>query len=145
MIFKEYFCHLHFLVHDSQHGQETSVTKPKVHQDSFTLSHFHHKLDKYANRESQREDSKKNITKEEDSDDKMLQTDNEAIWTTEAGPKEDLKTVSVCSGTKLGHELDVGTDRNVDTCKQEHDSDVSDQEVVSVGFIRGIFGVLYKG
>ncbi len=133
------------MVHGSQHGQETSVTKPKVHQDSFTLSHFHHKLYKYANREIQREDSKKNITKEEDSDEMMLQTDNEAIWTTEAGPKEDLKTVRVCSGTKLGHELDVGTDRNVDTCKQEHDSDVSGQEVVSVGFIRGIFGVLYKG
>ncbi len=142
MIFKEYFCHLHFLVNGRQHGQETSETKPKKQEDSFTVSHFHHKLDKNTNRESQREDSKKKTTK--DSDDKMLQTGNEAIWTTEAGPKEDLKTVSVCSGTELGHELDVGTDRNVDTCKQEHDS-VSDQEEVSVGFIRGIFGVLYKG
>ncbi|XP_058644959.1 microtubule-associated protein futsch isoform X5 [Onychostoma macrolepis] len=125
------------LLDRGQHGQETPETKPKEQEDSYTLSH---KLDKYANRESQREDSKKKTTEEEDSEDKMLQTGNETIWTTEAGPKEDLKTVSICSGT----ELDVGTDRNVDTCKQEHDS-VSDQEEVSVGFIRGIFGVLYKG
>ncbi|XP_016383837.1 uncharacterized protein ehbp1l1b isoform X7 [Sinocyclocheilus rhinocerous] len=127
-----------------QHGKETSETKPKEQEDSFTLSHFHHKLDKNANKESQREDHKKKTTKEEDSDDKMLQTGNETIWTTEAGPKEDLKTVSVCSETELGLKLEIGTDRNVDTCIQEHDS-VSNQEEVSVGFIRGIFGVLYKG
>ncbi|XP_016348989.1 EH domain-binding protein 1-like protein 1 isoform X8 [Sinocyclocheilus anshuiensis] len=127
-----------------QHGQETSETKPKEREDSFTLSHFHHKLDKNANKESQREDHKKKTTKEEDSDDKMLQTGNETIWTTEAGPKEDLKTVSVCSETELGLKLEIGTDRNVDTCIQEHDS-VSNQEEVSVGFIRGMFGVLYKG
>lgn len=144
MIFKEYFCHLHFLVHGSQHGKETSEIKSKEQEDSFTLSHFHQKLDKNANKDCKREDSKKKTTKEEDSDDKMLQTGNETIWTTEAGPKEDLKTVSVYSETELGLELDVGTDRNVDSCIEEHDS-VSNQEEVSVGFIRGIFGVLYKG
>ncbi|XP_016085175.1 EH domain-binding protein 1-like protein 1 isoform X10 [Sinocyclocheilus grahami] len=127
-----------------QHGQETSETKPKEQEDSFTLSNFHHKLNKNANKESQRDDHKKKTTKEEDSDDKTLQTGNETIWTTEAGPKEDLKTVSVCSETELGIKLEIGTDRNVDTCIQEHDS-VSNQEEVSVGFIRGIFGVLYKG
>lgn len=141
MIFKEYSRHLHFLVHGSQHGQETSENKPTEQEDSFTLSHFHHKLDKNANKESQREDSKEKTNKEEDSDNKMLQTGCETIWT-QAGPKEDLK--SVRSGTELGREPDVGTDRNMDTCKQEPDS-VSDQEDVSVGFIRGIFGVLYKG
>ncbi|KAI2659791.1 EH domain-binding protein 1-like protein 1 [Labeo rohita] len=124
-----------------QHGQETSENKPTEQEDSFTLSHFHHKLDKNANKESQREDSKEKTNKEEDSDNKMLQTGCETIWT-QAGPKEDLK--SVRSGTELGREPDVGTDRNMDTCKQEPDS-VSDQEDVSVGFIRGIFGVLYKG
>ncbi|KAK2871123.1 hypothetical protein Q8A67_023650 [Cirrhinus molitorella] len=125
-----------------QREQETSETKPK--EQDFTLSHFHHKLDKNVNKESQREGNKEKTNKEEDSEDKMLQTASETIWTTQAGPKEDLKTVSVCSGTELGLELDEGTDRNVDTCIQEHDS-VSDQEEVSVGFIRGIFGVLYKG
>ncbi|XP_042588539.1 uncharacterized protein ehbp1l1b isoform X4 [Cyprinus carpio] len=127
-----------------QHGKETSEIKSKEQEDSFTLSHFHQKLDKNANKDCKREDSKKKTTKEEDSDDKMLQTGNETIWTTEAGPKEDLKTVSVYSETELGLELDVGTDRNVDSCIEEHDS-VSNQEEVSVGFIRGIFGVLYKG
>ncbi|XP_052422516.1 microtubule-associated protein 1B isoform X2 [Carassius gibelio] len=127
-----------------QHGQKTSETKPKEQGDSFTLSHFHNKLHKNPNKESQREDSKMKTNKDKDSDDKMLQTGNETIWATEAGPKEDQKTVSVCLETKLGLELDVGTDRNVDTCIQEHDS-VSNQEEVSVGFIRGIFGVLYKG
>ncbi|XP_059394952.1 calponin homology domain-containing protein DDB_G0272472 isoform X10 [Carassius carassius] len=127
-----------------QHGQESSETKPKEQEDSFTLSHFHHKLDKNPNKESQREDSKKKTTEDKDSDDKTLQTGNETIWTTEAGPKEDRKTVSVCLETELGLEHDVGTDRNVDTCIQEHDS-VSNQEEVSVGFIQGIFGVLYKG
>ncbi|KAL1266589.1 hypothetical protein QQF64_002264, partial [Cirrhinus molitorella] len=125
-----------------QREQETSETKPK--EQDFTLSHFHHKLDKNVNKESQREGNKEKTNKEEDSEDKMLQTASETIWTTQAGPKEDLKTVSVCSGTELGLELDERTDRNVDTCIQEHDS-VSDQEEVSVGFIRGIFGVLYKG
>ncbi|XP_016093305.1 uncharacterized protein [Sinocyclocheilus grahami] len=127
-----------------QCGQEMSETKLKAQEDSFALSHSHHKLDKNANRESQREDNKEKTTKEEDSDDKMPQTGSETIWATQAGPKEDVKTVSVCSGTELGLELDVGTDRNVDTCIQEHDS-VSDQEEVSVGFIRGMFCVLYKG
>uniref|UniRef100_A0A8C2EV77 EH domain-binding protein 1-like protein 1 n=1 Tax=Cyprinus carpio TaxID=7962 RepID=A0A8C2EV77_CYPCA len=74
----------------------------------------------------------------------MPQTGSNTIWATQAGPKEDLKTVGVCSGTGLGLELDVGTDRNMATCIQEHDS-VSDQKEVSVGFIQGIFGVLYKG
>uniref|UniRef100_A0A8C1TCP4 EH domain binding protein 1-like 1b n=1 Tax=Cyprinus carpio TaxID=7962 RepID=A0A8C1TCP4_CYPCA len=120
-----------------QSGQETSETKLKEQKDSFT----HHKLDKNAN---QREDNKEKTTKEEDSDDKMPQTGSKTIWATQAGPKEDLKTVGVCSGTGLGLELDVGTDRNVATCIQEHDS-VSDQKEVSVGFIQGIFGVLYKG
>uniref|UniRef100_A0A9J8AFN3 EH domain binding protein 1-like 1b n=1 Tax=Cyprinus carpio carpio TaxID=630221 RepID=A0A9J8AFN3_CYPCA len=120
-----------------QSGQETSETKLKEQKDSFT----HHKLDKNAN---QREDNKEKTTKKEDSDDKMPQTGSNTIWATQAGPKEDLKTVGVCSGTGLGLELDVGTDRNVATCIQEHDS-VSDQKEVSVGFIQGIFGVLYKG
>ncbi|XP_042621075.1 titin-like isoform X3 [Cyprinus carpio] len=120
-----------------QSGQETSETKLKEQKDSFT----HHKLDKNAN---QREDNKEKTTKEEDSDEKMPQTGSNTIWATQAGPKEDLKTVGVCSGTGLGLELDVGTDRNVATCIQEHDS-VSDQKEVSVGFIQGIFGVLYKG
>ncbi|XP_026075584.1 uncharacterized protein LOC113054329 isoform X3 [Carassius auratus] len=106
-----------------QRGQETSETKLKEQENSFTLSHSHHKLD---------------------SDDKMPQTGSETIWATQAGPKEDLPTLSFCSGTGLGLELDVRTDRNVDTCIQEHDS-VSDQEEESVGIIRGIFGVLYKG
>ncbi|XP_052464122.1 EH domain-binding protein 1-like protein 1 isoform X9 [Carassius gibelio] len=106
-----------------QRGQKTSETKLKEQENSFTLSHSHHKLD---------------------SDDKMPQTGSETIWATQAGPKEDLPTLSFCSGTGLGLELDVGTDRNVDTCIQEHDS-VSDQEEESVGIIRGIFGVLYKG
>ncbi|XP_043105850.1 nascent polypeptide-associated complex subunit alpha, muscle-specific form isoform X8 [Puntigrus tetrazona] len=127
-----------------QHGHKASETKPKEQEDSFTMSHFHYKLEKNAKREGQREDSKEKTTKEEVSDDTILQTGNETIWTTEAAPKEDLKTVSVCSGTELGLELNVGTEKNLDTCTQEQDS-VSDQEEVSVGFIRGIFGVLYKG
>ncbi|CAM4729974.1 unnamed protein product [Leuciscus chuanchicus] len=128
-----------------QRGQETSETKPEEQKDSFDLSPFHHNLNKNAIRESQREKNKEKTPEVEDSDDKMLlQTGSERIWTTQAGPKEDLRTVGVCSGTELGLEIDVGTDRTMDTCKQELDS-VSDQEEVSVGFIRGIFGVLYKG
>ncbi|XP_056103638.1 uncharacterized protein ehbp1l1b isoform X5 [Rhinichthys klamathensis goyatoka] len=128
-----------------QCGQETSETKQEGQKDSFVLSPFHHNLTKNAIRESQREKNKEKTPEVEDSDDKMLlQTGSERIWTTQAGPKEDLRTVGVCSGTELGLEIDVGTDKAMDTCKQELDS-VSDQEEVSVGFIRGIFGVLYKG
>ncbi|XDV54255.1 hypothetical protein PO909_022584 [Leuciscus waleckii] len=128
-----------------QRGQETSETKPEEQKDSFDLSPFHHNLNKNAIRESQREKNKEKTPEVEDSDDKMLlQTGSERSWTTQAGPKEDLRTVGVCSGTELGLEIDVGTDRTMDTCKQELDS-VSDQEEVSIGFIRGIFGVLYKG
>lgn len=133
------------MVHGSQHGQETSETKPEEQKDSFDLSPFHHNLNRNAIRESQREKNKEKTPDVEDLDDKMLlQTGSERVWTTQAGPKEDLRTVGVCSGTELGLEIDVGTDRTMDTCKQELDS-VSDQEEVSVGFISGIFGVLYKG
>ncbi|XP_077098716.1 EH domain-binding protein 1-like protein 1 isoform X8 [Siphateles boraxobius] len=128
-----------------QRGQETSETKPEEQKDSFDLSSFHHNLNKNAIRESQREKNKEKTPEVEDSDDKMLlQTGSERIWTTQAGPKEDLRTLGVCSGTELGLEIDVGTDRTMDTWKQELDS-VSDQEEVSVGFIRGFFGVLFKG
>ncbi|KAK7120545.1 hypothetical protein R3I94_020522 [Phoxinus phoxinus] len=128
-----------------QRGQETSETKPEEQKDSFNLSPFHHNLNKNAIRESQREINEEKTPEVEDSDDKMLlQTGSERIWTTQAGPKEDLRTEGVCSGTELGLEIDVGTDRTIDTSKQELDS-VFDQEEVSVGFIRGIFGVLYKG
>ncbi|KAK7125780.1 hypothetical protein R3I93_021218 [Phoxinus phoxinus] len=128
-----------------QRGQETSETKPEEQKDSFDLSPFHHNLNKNAIRESQREINEEKTPEVEDSDDKMLlQTGSERIWTTQAGPKEDLRTEGVCSGTELGLEIDVGTDRTIDTSKQELDS-VFDQEEVSVGFIRGIFGVLYKG
>lgn len=106
---------------------------------------FHHKPVKNAIRERQTEEKKEKITEVEDLDDKKtLQTGSETIWTTKAGPKEDLKTEGVCSGTEPGLELDEGTDRTIDTCIQEHDS-ISDREEVSVGFIQGIFGVLYKG
>ncbi|XP_051973607.1 EH domain-binding protein 1-like protein 1 isoform X8 [Xyrauchen texanus] len=98
-------------------------------------------------------------TTEEDSDDKkMPQTDSKTIWTTQAGHETEdsklspalaaLEIESVCSGkgTEIGLELDVRTDRSVDTCVEEHNSEqVSEQGEVSVGFIRGIFGVLYKG
>lgn len=145
MIFKEYSCHLYFLVHGSQRGQETSENKPEEQKDSFALPPFHCKLVKNAIRERQTEEKKEEVTEVEDFDDKQtLQTGNETIWTTQAGPKEDLKTEGVCSGTESGLELDEGTDRTTDTCIQEHDS-ISDQEEVSVGFIQGIFGVLYKG
>ncbi|XP_051763746.1 uncharacterized protein ehbp1l1b isoform X5 [Ctenopharyngodon idella] len=128
-----------------QRGQETSENKPEEQKDSFALPPFHHKLVKNAIRERQTEEKKETITEVEDLDDKkMLQTGNERIWTTQAGPKEDLKTEGVCSGTEPGLELDVGTDRTMDTCIPEHDT-ISDQEEVSVGFIQGIFGVLYKG
>ncbi|XP_051539451.1 uncharacterized protein LOC127432424 [Myxocyprinus asiaticus] len=85
-----------------------------------------------------------------------MHTDSETTWTTQAGHKvEDsqlspalasFETEGVCSGngTELGLELDVGTDRSVDTSLEKQDS-VSEQGQVSVGFIRGIFGVLYKG
>jgi len=133
------------LVHGSQREQETSEIKQEEQKESFDSSPFHHNLNKNAIRESQREKNQEKTPEVEDSEDKMLlQTGSERIWTTQAGPKEDLRTVGVCSGTELGLEIDVGTDKTMDTCKQELDS-VSDQEEVSVGFIRGIFGVLYKG
>lgn len=145
MIFKEYSCHLRFLVHGSQRGQETSENKPEEQKDSFALAPFHRKPVKNATRERQTEEKKEKIAEVEDLDDKKtLQTGNETNWTTQAGPKEDLKTEGVCSGTEPGLEPDEGTDRTIDTCIQEHDS-ISDQEEVSVGFIQGIFGVLYKG
>jgi len=133
------------LVHGSQREQETSEIKQEEQKESFDSSPFHHNLNKNAIRERQREKNQEKTPEVEDSEDKMLlQTGSERIWTTQAGPKEDLRTVGVCSGTELGLEIDVGTDKTMDTCKQELDS-VSDQEEVSVGFIRGIFGVLYKG
>lgn len=145
LIFKKYSCHLHFLVHGSQHGLETSETKPEEQKDYFAFSTFHHKLNKNAIGESQTEEKKEKNTEVKDSDNKkMLQTGSERICTTQAGPKEDLKTVGDCSGTEPGLELHVGTDRTLDTCLQEQDS-LYDQEEVSVGFIQGIFGVLYKG
>ncbi|XP_067288595.1 uro-adherence factor A isoform X2 [Pseudorasbora parva] len=127
-----------------QCGQETSETKPEEQKDSYALSSSHHKLNKNAIRDSQREEKKEKTTETEDSDDKkMLQTGSERIWTAQGEPR-DLKTVGVCSGTEPSLGLDEGKDRTMDTCVQEQDS-VSDQEEVSVGFIRGIFGVLYKG
>ncbi|XP_067253995.1 uro-adherence factor A isoform X8 [Chanodichthys erythropterus] len=128
-----------------QRGQETSENKPEEQKESFALPPFHHKSVKNAIRERQTEEKKEKITEVEDLDDKkMLQTGSETIWTTQAGPKEDLNTEGVGSGTEPGLELDEGTDRTIDTCIQEHDS-ISDREEVSVGFIQGIFGVLYKG
>lgn len=134
MIIKDYSCHLNFLVHGSQLSQKTSEIKPEKQDVSFISPH------KNTKQECQKIEK---IIDKDDSDDKqMVQTDSETIWTTQAGPEDDLKTVDVCSETNFSHDLDVKTDKYLDTSKQEHDSD---QEDVSVGFIRGIFGVLYKG
>lgn len=71
----------------------------------------------------------------------MLQSDSESVWTTQDGQKAEdagLETESVrcLSGEETEVELDVGT------FKEEHDSEQGD---ASVGIIKGIFGVLYKG
>lgn len=131
---KGYSCHLNLLVHGSQLGQKTSEIKPEEQDDSFISTH------KNTNQECQ--EIEKTIDKDDSDDKQMVKTDSETICTTQDELEDDLKSVDVCSETQLSHDLDVKTDKYLDSSKQEHDSD---QEDVSVGFIRGIFGVLYKG
>ncbi|XP_065114273.1 EH domain-binding protein 1-like protein 1 isoform X9 [Paramisgurnus dabryanus] len=125
-------------------GLETSETKQEKPEDSFNSACSHHKQDHDDNRKSPTEilfhTEEDKIT--EDSDDKMrLQSDSEPVWTTQNGQKAEdvgLETESVrcLSGEESEVELDV------DTSKEEHDSKQGD---ASVGIIKGIFGVLYKG
>ncbi|XP_073770904.1 EH domain-binding protein 1-like protein 1 isoform X16 [Danio rerio] len=117
-----------------QLGQKTSEIKPEEQDDSFISTH------KNTNQECQ--EIEKTIDKDDSDDKQMVKTDSETICTTQDELEDDLKSVDVCSETQLSHDLDVKTDKYLDSSKQEHDSD---QEDVSVGFIRGIFGVLYKG
>lgn len=132
------------MVHGSKSGLEASETKQEKPEDSFNSACSHHKQDHDDNRKSPTEilfhTEEDKIT--EDSDDKMrLQSDSEPVWTTQDGQKAEdvgLETESVrcLSGEKTKVELDV------DTSKEEHDSKQGD---ASVGIIKGIFGVLYKG
>nr|XP_021335036.1 EH domain-binding protein 1-like protein 1 isoform X2 [Danio rerio] len=117
-----------------QLGQKKSEIKSKEQDDSFISTH------KNTNQECQ--EIEKTIDKDDSDDKQMVKTDSETICTTQDELEDDLKSVDVCSETQLSHDLDVKTDKYLDSSKQEHDSD---QEDVSVGFIRGIFGVLYKG
>ncbi|TRY99266.1 hypothetical protein DNTS_022824 [Danionella cerebrum] len=107
---------------------EQNTSKIKVEEDSLSLILLHHEEAKGECHGQKEMDSKENNGKE------MLQT--EIIITTETEYKEDLKTVGSTAGTECVHEPDARMD-----VKQE----LSDQEEVSVGFIRGIFGVLYRG
>ncbi|XP_056592349.1 EH domain-binding protein 1-like protein 1 isoform X2 [Triplophysa dalaica] len=124
--------------------QETSETKQEEPEDCSASSISQHKQDQDVTREIEPSTEEEKITVIEKSNDEvMLQTDRETVWTTEDEQKAEdvgLETEGAALGeeTELGLELDVGTDTNLE-------ERVSEQEDVSGGIIRGIFGVLYKG
>lgn len=126
----------HFLVYGSQLGQETSEIEKKEPEDSFASSLLQYRQDQNLNREIQPQILVHTTEEEvEESNDKVMPTQDEqkvedaGLETEDAGLGEE---------TELGCEPDVGTDRHI----EEH---VSEQGDISVGIIRGIFGVLYKG
>ncbi|XP_073730387.1 EH domain-binding protein 1-like protein 1 isoform X10 [Misgurnus anguillicaudatus] len=129
-----------------QSGLETSETKQEKPEGSCTSSCSNHKQDRDDNRKSSTEilfhTEEDKIIEIEDSDDKMmLQLDSETIWTTKDGQKAEVAALETESPRCLsGEETEVELD--VDTSKEEHDSKQGD---ASVGIIKGIFGVLYKG